>query len=285
MVNAFWLRRFLAMMAQAGQIIEQLPEPAANHPEYFDNRRGIGPVERKLFYKHRSGILLPFKGSPKEIPIEKRIGVCAHITAIAFGTTARKRKFWRKLIEDGTIDDVTWKLYGETPEAAAERMALHARFWVVPYHWVGLLNGDVLFNNDFTRYTYHGNGANPFHIGVAAEANLPGLEKNRTKRYHEMTEQRILTWRAALRLAVVKGREAGAPIEELTHHRRYSKGRIGDPGEGWWKEVGIPIAAELDLVIVFDNRNLFGGYDLCQEWDERGLVDYRGRPVRVRQAA
>lgn len=257
------------------------PSMVEEGPDYFDNTRGIGPVDRTLFYKHTSGILLPFKGAPQPVPLSRRIGICAHITAIAFGTSASKRKFWKRLIDDGTIDEATWKLYGETPDAAAQRMALHQRFWTVPYHWVGLLNGDVLKNNDITRYTYHGNGSNGWHIGVSAEANLPGLEKFRkgSKKYHDLDEFSIQTWRATVRLAVVEGREEGAPIEELTAHRRYSKSRIGDPGEGWWKEVGLPMAKELDLTIVYSDKNEFGGYDMCREWDPNGLVDYRGRPI------
>lgn len=248
---------------------------------YFDNTDGIGPVKRELFYRHRSGVMLPYKGAPIDVPITSRIGVCAHITAIAFGTTSRQRRFWGLLIDDGTVPSDVWRKFGEVAEAAAQRMALHKRFWTVPYHWVGMLNGDILKNNGISRYTYAGNGSNRHHVQVAAEANLPGLEKHRKPgRYHELSEHNILTWRGALRLAFEEGRGEGAPLEELTAHRRYSKGRVGDPGEGWWREVGLPIAKEVGAKIVYTDTNKLGGRDHPIEWDGNGLVDYRGRPIR-----
>lgn len=273
--------------ARQGFGLEQLPPEAESWPTgsgqlgYFDNRDGIGSVKRPLFYTHRATrVKLPFRGSPVEVEPGKRIGVCAHITSCSFGTTRRKRRFWQDLIEDFTLPPHVWAMYGATPEAAAERMALHQRMWAHPYHWAGMLNGDVLYNNGEERYTYAGNGSNRWHVQVAAEGRQPGLERNRKrKRYHDMTEHRILTWRATLTTAVVHGRERGDPIEELTAHRRYSRMRQADPGEGWWREVGLPMAERLNLSVVYSDDNAFGGFDMCREWDGEGLVDYWGRPL------
>jgi hypothetical protein len=285
MLHSLLARQVLATLAQL--TVERLPTRASAWPDYFDNTDGIGYVRRPLFYKEAySGIMLPFKGRSRVVPPEERFGIEAHITAIAFGTTRKARGVWKQRIEGclmtkevierygGSIEDV-----GDQIDRISERMALHQRFWKVPYHWVGLLNGDVLHNNQISRYTYHGNGGNSRLIGVAAEANLPGLECKRTKKHHNLDEDFIETNRATLRLAVLKGREENAPISRLYAHRQYSDGRTGDPGEGWWKEIGIPVAKELHLerMVQFHDHN--NGREIPAEWDPEGRVNYRGRRV------
>lgn len=279
MFQAFWLRQLVAFLNQTTGI-EKLPPREKEWPDFFDSTDGIGPVKRKLFYKHSSGVMLPYKGRPSLLEPDQKVGVEAHITAVAFGTTSRARKFWVGLIDSGEIPDSIWQKFGETPTEAAQRMALHQRFWKVPYHWVGLLNGDILHNNDIERYTYHGNGGNKLLVGVSLEGSYPGLEKDRKKKHHGYDEHTILTGRGALRLSVKTSRDQGAPIEWLYAHRQYSGGRIGDPGEGWWKEIGLPVADEMDLKVNYDFKH-GSGKKIPQEWDENGLVDYRGRPIKA----
>jgi hypothetical protein len=164
--NSFWIRRLIAL---ARSTVEKAPEQAQGWPEFFDNTEGIGGIQRTLFYKDkRSGIMLPYKGTPKPVDVTRKIGVEAHITAVAFGTTKRARAFWKQQLLSGVIPDDVISFYGEGFDLSepgyldlvAERMALHQRFWKVPYHFIGLLNGDLLYNNQITRYTYHGNGGN-----------------------------------------------------------------------------------------------------------------------------
>lgn len=286
LLHAFWARQVLAALARL--TVESVPERAhgwPGWPEYFDNTSGIGSVERPTFYKdRRSGVLLPFRGRAKPVPVEEKTGVEAHITAVPFGTTRKARKFWKQQIAEVKVPNDVVERYGigfdgdDRTDRIAERMALHQRFWKVPYHWVGLLNGDVLHNNLISRYTHHGDGGNSRLIGVAAEANLPGLERKRTKKHHDLDEHFIETNRATVRLAVLKGREDGAPIERLYAHRQYSNGRIGDPGEGWWKEIGIPMSEELHLARMVYHAGRTGR-EICTEWDPVGRVDYRGRLV------
>ena len=278
-----WVRHLVSWARLA--TVETEPERAQGWPDFFDNTEGIGPVKRTLFYKDkRSGILLPFKGYAKPVPAEKKIGVEAHITAVPFGTTKSARAFWRKQIEQGLIPEPVVQLYAvgfdpgqpDWTERTAERMALHQRFWEVPYHYIALLNGDVLKNNQGSRYTFHGNGGNLPLVGVSLEGNYPGLEKNRKPKHNGYDEHTILTGRASVRLAVLDNRDQGSPIEALFAHRQYSKGRIGDPGEGWWREIGIPISQELHL----ERRVAFthgSGRQVCREWDHTGQVDYFGR--------
>lgn len=273
----FWFRSFIAWSLRSAGI-EKPPEREKEWPDFFDNTDGIGPVKRTLFYEDKStGILLPFKGRARRVEPGTKIGIEAHITAVAFGTTARARRFWKDLIVTGQLEGI-WEKYGKDEDEAAQRMALHQRFWKVPYHWVSLLNGDVIRNNPIDRYTYHGNGGNGPLIGVSLEGNYPGLEKNRKKSHNGLDEFTIETARAGIRLAVNKGREEGEPVEVLFAHRQYSGGRLGDPGEGWWKEVGIPMSKEL----VLERRVRFkhgSGNEICNEWDPLGMVDYRGRRI------
>lgn len=268
----FWFREYISWSLRLVGV-EELPPRASEWPGFFDNTNGIGPVQRELFYKHSSGVLLPFKGRPAAVDASTKIGVEAHITAVAFGVSKRAKKFWSGLITTGDLPEEIWKLFGATTDEAVMRLALHQRFWKVPYHWVALLNGDVLWNNPITRYTYHGNGGNGPLVGLSLEGNYPGLEKNRKKKHNGYDEFTIETSRAATRLSVTDSRDKGAPIEILRAHRQYSGGRRGDPGEGWWKEIGRPMAKELHLEISTSFRNGTGRY-IPTQWDAEGVGNY-----------
>lgn len=273
-----WSFRQWIALALRSAGIEKLPPREAGWPDHFDNCEGIGAVKRTLFYKHKSGVMLPFKGRPRPVDVAQKIGVEAHITAVAFGTTARARRFWATQIRDEVVTD--WRRFavgapgnGGEIEHAARRMALHQRFWRVPYHFVALLNGDVLYNNQITRHTYHGNGGNGALVGVSLEGNYPGLERNRKAKHNGYDAHTIETGRAALRLAVEHSRKAGAPIEKLYAHRQYSKNRRGDPGEGWWKEIGIPVSETLGLERVV--RYAHGtGRPIPRQWDALAEDNY-----------
>lgn len=276
-------RRFIAAALRLVGV-EQLPPAAKVWPDFFDNTTGIGDVQRPDFYKHKpSGKMLPFKGRPNPVDPSSKIGVEAHITAVAFGTSRWRRRFWRQAVKDGKLSDDLLERYGWTDgtmslDEVITRMALHERFWKVPYHYVALLNGDVLYNNPITRYTYHGNGGNGPLVGVSLEGDFPGLEDNRKRRHNGYDDHTILTGRAALRLAVNQSRDRGAPIELLYAHRQYSGGRLGDPGEGWWREIGIPMSKELGLErrVAFKHHT---GNPIPIEWDPLGIVDYQGKPI------
>lgn len=290
----FWFRQFISWSLKSAGI-EKLPQRAESFPDYFDNTDGIGEVRRKLFYKHKSGVMLPFKGRPRPVDVGDKIGIEAHITAVSFGTTARSRKFWKTAIYNGLIPDELLAKYcgyekaellrnqGDIPiiqniDKTATRLALHQRFWKVPYHYVGLRNGDILYNNSTSRYTYHGNGGNGPLVGVSLEGNYPGLSKHRKPKHDSFDDFIVQTGKAALRLSIIKERELGNPIRRLYAHRQYSDGRLGDPGQEWWEKIGLPITKEFDLEIDYKFKHGSGNL-ICREWDEKGLVDYRGRPI------
>lgn len=257
-------------MSRVREFIETDVPAWFDGPDFFDNCEGGLASWRTDWYKHKSGKMLPFKGQPRAVPIEDRDRICMHITSCHFGTSSGQRRAWTKRMDAGKLSDELLASFGVDTlgtDAAAARMALHARFWKVPYHWVGLRNGDILYNNLPTSYTYHGNGANRRSIGVSAEAVLPGRERGRKSKHDAMSASFIETNRNVLRLAVVRSRAAGAPIDAITAHRCYSKTRQGDPGEAVWREIVKPVAQELELSIDYDFSQS-SGRPIPSDWDD-----------------
>ena len=259
-----------------------VPSVPTAFPGFFDNWGGeLASRYREAFYLHEaSGRRVQWKGRPTPVDLSLRTHICMHITAVEFGTAARKRRQWRERITAGQISEETLSRYdtgnGDV-DATAERMALHERFWPVAYHWVGLRNGDVLFNNAPERYTYHGNRSNRFAIGVSAEAKLPARETGRTPQHTPVDDHFIETNRAMLRLAITTSRDAGAPLTHVTAHRCFSTKRTGDPGEAVWREVVLPVCADLDVTVDYDLVN--GGRAIPIDWDPAARADWNGRPL------
>jgi hypothetical protein len=276
----FWVRQMVDRFRKL--VFEKLPDRADQFPEYFDNINGpLALKYREPFYQNGSQ-MLKFKGYTKKLSPEEKVGVCVHQTAIEFGTSSYRRKFWRKIID---VDASTVIQHGfvipedeEGKSKLAERIALHERFWKVPYHFVGLKNGDVLYNNEVTSYTWHGNLANKSTLGVAIEGHFPGLEKNRAPK-HTVADQFFLdTMHACLRLSVLKSRELGCPIGDCTAHRVYSSSRVGDPGELIWKEVVIPAIERYNLKVDYD-RVVKSGRQIPREWDASSPYNWYGKRI------
>ena len=259
-------------------------DAASSGPTIFDNHGG--PIAG--VFRHDPWWQLPPRGDEQEgkrigrsapVDIGERIGVCVHQTAARFGTSARRRAVWQRRIEDGELAEVDLTDHGiDDLAGCAERLALHERFWRAAYHWVGLANGDILHNNPATRYTYHGNGSNRQYLGVAAEGVLPGRESDRRSGDDLGTELFVETNRAVLRAAVDDARSLGAPIEFVTAHRCWSASRRGDPGELYWCEVVLPVAAEIDLRVDYDLA-VKGGRPIPSDWDPDATHDWNGRTL------
>lgn len=244
-------------------------------PGHFDNVRGLGHRDLNAFTKRSSG----------NRDLSKVELICVHQTAVAFGTAASRRKAWRRRITGQGIPPDDLEKFGLGPdvtadriEAVARRMALHERFWRVPYHFVSLLNGDVLRNNPMRWRTWHGSPGGNDGLGWAMEGRFPILERKRTRRHDALDAFAIETGRAGLRLAVLEGRDAGCPIERLQPHRCYSPGRLGDTGEGLWREVMLPVAGEFGLVVDYEERR-GGGRPVPVEWDDDAFFDLAGEKV------
>jgi len=180
------------------------------------------------------------KGKIESRLVDNVVGICIHQTAVEYGVS--KRQIEAEI---------------RAGEQVPVQAALHHRFYKVPYHVVALRCGDILYNNDFWRYTYHGNGCNSFTLGLAIEGKYPGSS---------WTGFNVETAREALRFAVNKGREEGCPISLVTSHRQWSKNRKNDPGRQIWSDVVIPLLSELNLEL--DPRFGGGGNAVPDEWSE-----------------
>ncbi len=201
------------------------------------------------------------KGNPKRRRKPERITtIMLHQTAIKFGTTARNRK-----------------KYGE-------RDALHRRFYHVACHAAALMNGDTLLVNDWQSYVYHGNSGNRSSIGIEIEGLYAGLEGNlktvwKQKQPHTLSMRTIASARKAVQLAVEWGRDNGASITTICAHRSYSNSRIADPGQEIWREVALWAVDTLGLQIDYDLKAKDKGRKIPREWDPKGKVNYRGKPI------
>ncbi len=303
-MNGFLLRQLISALRLA--TVESLPEREEEFPQpsieeiapdiadaaqapvapgFFDNHDGYG--FREPFYKPRgSRVKVNFKGRAKPADPAEKIGICVHQTAVEFGTTKRARARWANRIRQGILPDDIIAKFGcsdvsdpEQVARAAQRMALHERFWKVPYHFVSLLNGDVLFNNKLSSYTYHGGGANGPLYGWALEGTFPIVEAKRKAKHSKFDEFVIETGRQGLRLAVLKGREASPNSFRLVlPHRAYTKGRRADTGEWIWKEIVLPVAKELDLTPDYEAR-YSNGLWIPKAWDDDAHYDLKGKRV------
>ncbi len=303
-MNGFLLRQLISALRLA--TVESLPEREEEFPQpsieeiapdiadaaqapvapgFFDNHDGYG--FREPFYKPRgSRVKVNFKGSAKPADPAEKIGICVHQTAVEFGTTKQARARWANRIRQGMLPDDIIAKFGcldvsdqDQVAKAAQRMALHERFWKVPYHFVSLLNGDVLFNNKLSSYTYHVGGANGPLYGWALEGTFPIVEAKRKAKHSKFDEFVIETGRQGLRLAVLKGREANPNNFSLVlPHRAYTKGRRADTGEEIWKEIVLPVAKELDLTPDYEAK-YSNGLWIPKAWDDEAHYDLKGKLV------
>ncbi len=265
----------------AGLVAEKKGQPAM--PGYFDNVRGFGyrgvEVKENTYspYKGRKGVFI----SPGD-----RLGICVHQTSVKFGVSKKRVVVWERRLRDLQVGEEDRRLLGLTSDAvskmnrekAARRMALHERFWKVPYHVVSLTNGDILLNNDLSWYTYHGGKANRSMLGFCLEGLYPGLKKNRRSRHTDFDEFTIETGQKGLRMLILKAREVGVDVQLIQPHRCYSSRRRADPGEEIWGEIVLPVARDLGVDCDYEFA-IDSGRPICREWDEDAEYDWRGRSL------
>lgn len=267
---AEWVRRRLEADPAAGP---------GDRDEYFDNCTDDGIARWREDFFTRGARRLPFKGRAEPVPIEEKTHVCMHNTAARFGTARYQRRPWERRLDAGELPAELAARYGLAElgrDATAARLALHARFWTVAYHWVVLRNGDVLYNNQPTRYTFHGNGANAAAIGVSMEGMLPARERDRRASHDAADEAFVARGQRLLRLAVATTRAAGAPLTHITAHRCFSPDRRGDPGEAAWRQVVVPLLDELGLEVDYGFAEA-GGRPIPTDWDDSATHDWAGR--------
>lgn len=261
----FWSRALFQWLRLATRLEQDVHAREDLFPKFFDNieAEGFRPSDRFCPHKGKQG---------KIVESGVRVGICVHQTAVKFGTTRRSREKWKRR-------GVARSMVADSVVGWGNRMALHERFWKVPYHVVSLLNGDVLLNNRLEHWTYHGGGANRLLYGWAMEGSFPGLESGRKSKHHVLDDFTIETGRAGIRLLVEKARARGDEISLVLPHRTYKcPGRAGDPGEAIWREIVLPETKSLQVFPDYERR-AGTGLPVPVEWDSDATHDYRGRRV------
>jgi hypothetical protein len=107
-------------------------------------------------------------------------------------------------------------------------------------HVCAFRDGTIIHNFPFRWHVYHGNGLNPFSIGLEMEGIYDGDED-----LGQTTDATMGTFRRAVRFIVEFGDKLGCNIHRGLAHRQVSKDRIGDPGAENWKEVALWAEKEL----------------------------------------
>lgn len=125
--------------------------------------------------------------------------------------------------------------------------------------------GKIIYNNDFIKKVWHGNGFNNKTLGIEIDGHFAGLEaqndagewvpdmksywrpKNSDRQPVTITDAQIEACKEAIRWAkrVIDG--AGGDFKYILAHRQSSPSRVSDPGEKTWKLVAVPLMEELGM--------------------------------------
>jgi peptidoglycan hydrolase-like protein with peptidoglycan-binding domain len=168
------------------------------------------------------------------------------------------------------------------------------RWYNVACHIAITRTGKIIYNNDFTKIVWHGNGFNDSTIGIEIDGHFAGLESFDAKTGTWMPDLKTY-WRPAstpdrkplsITFAQVEAcktvirwikRYVAAGDGQLTHilaHRQSSPSRISDPGEKIWRLVSVPLLDELAMTDggpdywILDSKRL-PGKPLPEAWDPK----------------
>lgn len=137
--------------------------------------------------------------------------------------------------------------------------------------------GKEIWLHDWNREVAHGNGWNAQCVGIEIDGLYAGVEgrietvwddPSTPQREQPMvlTREAIEAAKHCIRRICREVAEHGGQVRALVAHRQSSKSRRNDPGEAIWKEIALPMVAELGLS---DGGAGFeiGGYPIPREWD------------------
>lgn len=139
----------------------------------------------------------------------------------------------------------------------------------------------VFLLHDFDRRVVHGNGLNTQCIGIECDGLYHGVEGRPSTLWDDKSTAAVEsatpwsdlqadTCRRVIRWCSQRVAARGGKLHAILPHRVAHANRQNDPGERWWKEVGIPMRDELGLTDGgpgFKLEDGRGGRAIPEEWD------------------
>lgn len=156
------------------------------------------------------------------------------------------------------------------------------RYDTIGAHFAVLRSGRVLRMCDLDRVVYHGHGWNNQCVGIEVNGLYAGLEGDlRTvwddpstpfrEQPQTVTIEAMESTRQLVRWIVGEVALNGGAVKHLVAHRQAVDSRRNDPGEAIWKQVALPLHAELGLDDGGVGFKIPGstGYAIPEAWDPR----------------
>lgn len=180
---------------------------------------------------------------------------------------------------------------GRRPWSQVTGVTLHQTACVLgekPQRWgtvvahLGITRGgQVIWMHDFEKVVWHGNGFNGSTIGIEMDGTYAGIDgDDRTfwrpkdepnRKAQAPTIELVDAAKATVRWICEEVARHGGRIRQVVAHRQASNQRDSDPGSALWKQVAMPLHAELGLSDGGPGYTVGNGYAIPEAWDPSRL--------------
>lgn len=145
-------------------------------------------------------------------------------------------------------------------------------------HFVVYQDGRIFWLHDLDRKVIHGHGWNRQTIGIEIDGLFAGIEGDpstvwndpstpREEKAMTPTQAQIDAVKQLIRWGTAEVARHGGRIQKLVAHRQSSKNRRNDPGSKVWKEIAIPMSAELGFDHGGIGFTIGNGRPIPEAWD------------------
>lgn len=181
-------------------------------------------------------------------------------------------------VTDRPITNVTGICLHQTACNLGERVE---RYDTVGAHLAVTRAGKVIWLHDWDRRVCHGNGWNNGTVGIEIDGLYAGVEGDPSTVWDDpstptreqgmvLTAETINAVKAAIRwIKADVERASGKVVNALVAHRQSSASRRNDPGSAIWKQIALPLHAELHMSDGGIGFKLDDGYPIPEAWDPR----------------
>ena len=147
-------------------------------------------------------------------------------------------------------------------------------------HFVVYQDGRIFWLHDLNRIIIHGNGWNSQTIGIEIDGLFAGVEDDPSTVWDDpstsykekamsVTQAQIDAVKQLIRWGTAEVAKHGGRVHKLVAHRQSSGTRRNDPGSKVWKEVAIPMSAELGFDYGGIGFTVGSGYPIPEAWDPK----------------